>query len=173
MKKKITLIMIAFMMIVSMAAAPVSAAGYIGKTKAKKIALKNAGYKESQVKGLKVELDKEDNEYEVDFKTSKHKYEYNIHATKGKIHEKEIKVLKRKKSTGKKVIGKKKALEIALKNAKVKKSGAKHIEVELEKSKGVKYYDIEFSYKTKEYEYEIDAERKTILKKAIENTKYR
>ena len=75
--------------------------------------------------------------------------------------------------SAKSYIGAGKAKKIALKNAGVKKKNAKGIEVELEKEKGVRFYDVEFRAGSKEYDYEIDAERKTILEKSVENIKYR
>ena len=173
MKKRLIGIFLAILMVFSFLTLSVSAKSYIGVGKAKKIALKNAGKKKSEVSKLTARLDKDDEEYEVKFRTKTHKYEYDITEVKGKIHEKDIKLIKRVKSKGKKLIGKKKALKIALKNAGVKKKNAKGIEVELEKEKGVRFYDVEFRAGSKEYDYEIDAERKTILEKSVENIKYR
>lgn len=59
----------------------------ISAGKAKKIALKHAGLKESQVKGLKVSLDTDDGKkvYEVEFRKGKYEYSYEISASTGKI----------------------------------------------------------------------------------------
>ena len=63
---------------------------YISRDKAKSIALNDAGLKESKVRQLEVELDKEDNKYEVDFEYNGKEYSYEINATTGKIIDKEV-----------------------------------------------------------------------------------
>lgn len=63
---------------------------YIGTEKAKSIALKDANLEESKVKKLEVELDKEDNKYEVEFEYNGKEYSYEINATTGKIIDKEV-----------------------------------------------------------------------------------
>jgi len=64
----------------------------IGAAKAKSIALKNAGYSESQVRDLEVQLEKTRSGYiyEVDFEVGYYEYEYEINASTGKIIHKEI-----------------------------------------------------------------------------------
>ncbi len=66
------------------------ATNYIGTAKAKEIALKDANLEESKVKKLEVELDKEDNKYEVEFEYNGKEYSYEINATTGKIIDKEV-----------------------------------------------------------------------------------
>ena len=63
---------------------------YISRDKAKSIALNDAGLNESKVRQLEVELDKEDNKYEVDFEYNGKEYSYEINATTGKIIDKEV-----------------------------------------------------------------------------------
>lgn len=65
---------------------------YITAKEAKKIALKDAGLKESQVKNLEVEKDKDDGVviYEVEFEKGSTEYEYKINAKTGKILEVDI-----------------------------------------------------------------------------------
>jgi len=66
----------------------------ISRDEAKKIALKHAGLKEADVRGLEIELDFERGayEYEVSFESGKYDYDYDIDALTGKIKfsEKEI-----------------------------------------------------------------------------------
>jgi uncharacterized membrane protein YkoI len=64
--------------------------GAISKEKAKSIALNDAGLKESKVRQLEVELDREDNKYEIDFEYNGKEYSYEINATTGKIIDKEV-----------------------------------------------------------------------------------
>ncbi|MCD8218205.1 MAG: fibronectin type III domain-containing protein [Clostridiales bacterium] len=65
---------------------------YIGTTKAKSIALTDAGVTESKARDLEVEQDKENGVvvYEVSFDYNGYEYDYTIHATSGKILEKEV-----------------------------------------------------------------------------------
>ena len=62
-----------------------STKAYIGKTKAKEIALKHAGV--SNPKALEIDFDADDGliVYEVDFKGNKYEYDYEINAKTGKI----------------------------------------------------------------------------------------
>ena len=62
------------------------------------------------------------------------------------------------------------ALKTALKNAKLKKSKVKHIEVDYDNDDGKAVYEVEFTKKSngKEYSYEITADTGTIVKKSIE-----
>jgi len=67
-------------------------AGYIGKEKAKEIALEKAGLKESDVVRLKVELEKDNGifVYEVEFEQGNKEYKAEIKADDGKILDWEI-----------------------------------------------------------------------------------
>ena len=59
----------------------------VTKDEAKQAALHDAGFKESDVSGLKVELDKDDGtaKYEVDFYKDGIEYNYDIDATTGQV----------------------------------------------------------------------------------------
>lgn len=63
-----------------------------------------------------------------------------------------------------------KAIEIALKDAGVKKSDAKITESKTDKYDRTPHYEIEFIANSKEYEYEIAMSTGKILKKEVENT---
>ena len=65
---------------------------HITAAKAKSIALKNAGLKASQVYGMHVEKDYDDGRYvyDVEFNRGYYEYSYEIHATTGRILDKEI-----------------------------------------------------------------------------------
>ena len=60
---------------------------YIGEEAAKKAALSHAGFDESAVTNLKVELDTDDGtvHYDVEFKQGGMEYDYDINATTGEI----------------------------------------------------------------------------------------
>ena len=66
---------------------PAAKATYIGNEKAKNIALNHAKLKASKVRNCKVKLDRERGiyVYDVEFKSGRYEYEYEINATTGKI----------------------------------------------------------------------------------------
>lgn len=70
----------------------VSGSKTIGYSKAKSIALKDAGLKESNIFGYEAEYDREGKlyVYEIEFETKKYEYEYTINAANGKIVKKDV-----------------------------------------------------------------------------------
>ena len=82
----------------------VSEKSYIGKEKAKQIALKNAKVSEDKVKDLEIELDYENGKmvYEVGFDVGNKEYDYEIDAKSGKIIRGETEVDDDIKETAKK-----------------------------------------------------------------------
>lgn len=141
-----------------------AASKYISKTKAKSIALKNAGLKASEVEFTKVKLDKDDGVvvYEIEFYKGTREYSYEINAKSGKILKKEIEKEKQERETNS-YIGKSKAKQIALKHAGLKASEVDYIKVKLDKDDGVAVYEVEFYNKNKEYSYEINAKTGKII----------
>lgn len=69
-----------------------SSSTYIGKAKAKSIALKDAGVSASSATFTKTKLDYEDGirVYEIEFYTNSAEYEYEINAKKGKIRDMDV-----------------------------------------------------------------------------------
>ncbi len=159
-------IILSLIFVAGAAAIPANAAGKISKSKAKTIALNDAGVKKSAATFLKARLDIEDGikVYDLEFVTSKKKYDYEIKAKSGKILEKAVKVFN-VVTAGKKKIGKSKAKTIALKNAGVKKSAATFTKAFLDYDDGIKIYEIDFRTSKKKYEYEIAAKSGAILSK--------
>lgn len=163
-----------------------SANSYIGKDKAKAIALENAKVKESNVINIEVELDADDGRlvYEVDFETKEKEYEYEIDAKKGTIVQKESesnddyyedkkevnnnKEQVKENNNTSSYIGKEKAKSIAFNDAKVKESDVKDLSVEFDKDDGIYHYEIEFKYNKKEYTYDINAKTGKIIDKEVE-----
>ena len=147
----------------------------IGKDKAKSIALKHAGISESKATNLVVQYDKEDKEYEVDFRAGDYEYEYTIGAYSGKVleHDKEYDPIETKpKETQPKeteLIGKSKAKSIALKHAGFSADEVSGLEVEYDKDDGVPVYEVEFHKGNKEYSYEIHGETGKILSYEIDD----
>ena len=152
----------------------------IGKDKAKSIALKHAGVSSSKATNVKVEYDKEDKEYEVDFRSGDYEYDYTIAAYSGKVrsHDKEYDPIETKpketkpKETQPKetsLIGKDKARSIALKHAGFSADEVSGLQVEYDKDDGVPVYEVEFHKGHKEYSYEIHGESGKILSWEIDD----
>lgn len=62
-----------------------TSSNYISSSKARQIALNHAGATSSTATRIHVELDREDNEYQVEFIYNNREYDYEINATTGKI----------------------------------------------------------------------------------------
>lgn len=145
----------------------VSAAnGTIGKDKAKKIALNEAGVKASSVKKwVKVKLDYDDGgrEWDIEFQTSNYKYEVEINARTGRVKDFEMKKIKKNKG---KAITEEKAKKIALKTVGVKASSVK-------KWTKLKFdgKEWEFKFKTNNYEYEVEINAYTGRVEGVEKEK--
>ena len=146
----------------------------IGKDKAKQIALNHAGISESKAASIKVEYDKEDKEYEVDFRSGDYEYEYTIDAYSGKVlsHDKEYDPVETKpKETEPKneLIGKDKAKSIALKHAGFSADEVSGLKAEYDKDDGIPVYEVEFYKDRLEYSYEIHGETGEILSWEIDD----
>jgi uncharacterized membrane protein YkoI len=141
-----------------------AASKYIGKSKALKVALKHAGFAKSQVYDIDVDRDYEHGRwiYEVDFERGSKEYNYDIHATTGKI----IKAPKKSKKA--KSITREKALSIALKNAKTTRSQVYDLDIEKDYEWGRWIYEISFNKGRLEYEYDIAVKGGKIVYKNIE-----
>jgi len=154
---------------------------YIGKDKAKIVALENASIEEKNIINIEIDFDMADGIliYEVDFETNQYEYEYDINASTGEIIniEKEInedyieeKVENTNKETVKEntnqqstiYIGKDKAKDIALNKAGLNEKNIKDYEIELDKKEDLNDKDeYEISFKKDNVEYEIDIDAKT------------
>ena len=146
---------------------------YITPDEAKTIALKDAGLKETDVRDLEVELDRDGAKvhYDVDFDKGSDDYDYEIDAVTGDILrvEKPVKQAassstNSSSSSSSKQLSKAEAKAIALKHAGVKESEVRDLEVELDKDDGTVHYDVDFEKDGYDYEYEIDATSGKILK---------
>ncbi len=164
---------------------------YIGKEKAKELALADAGVKITDATFTKSKLDKEDAVivYEIEFYTNTAEYDYEIEATAGTIFSKEIEKIKKAKietnntaddnktnSSGSynsgenknisNYIGVDKAKSIALSSAGI--SGVTFTKAKLDYDDGIAVYEIEFYKNGTEYEYEISATTGKVLSKDID-----
>lgn len=131
---------------------------YIGKEKAKEIALKHAGVKDSDANFQSVEFSYDDGieHYEVEFYSNGVEYDYEIDALSGDILKSESEG-KKTATEVKKEISKEKALSIALNRAGVKKNEVYDLSVELDRDDGKVFYEVEFKSGKYEYSCEIDA----------------
>jgi uncharacterized membrane protein YkoI len=153
---------------------------YIGLSKAKSTALSDAGVSSSSATFTEARFDWDDGvpTYDIDFRTSTKKYEYDIHATTGKILDKEVETIRSKPAptpkptpaptpkptpAPSKNISVTKAKSIALSHAGLSASQVKFTKAKLEYDDGRYEYDIEFKYGNKEYEYEISAKTGKII----------
>ena len=174
-------------MALTLSATPVFAAtpaGTISESKAKQIAVADAGLKESQVTFTKVQLETDDGrlEYEIDFNKEQFEYDYEIDATTGDIisADKDIndnyvapsKETKKDKKSSKKAktdtITEEEALDIALKDAGISKKDISYSEVHQDYDDGVNKYEVEFHVGSKEYNYDIAVKGGKILEHEAE-----
>ncbi|MCC2259854.1 PepSY domain-containing protein [Intestinimonas aquisgranensis] len=134
---------------------------YIGKAKAKEVALDHAGLTYSDVSFVRVELDWDDGQpqYEVEFYAGNKEYDYEINAKTGKITNVDFDIENFTVPSGDTgdYISETKAKEIALDHAGVSSSAATFVQVKLDWDDGRPEYEVEFYTNGKEYDYEIDA----------------
>ncbi|MCU6732773.1 PepSY domain-containing protein [Diplocloster agilis] len=140
--------------------------GLISEEEAAKIALSDAGMKESGLSYLKTELDAEDGgyRYEVEFYVENQKYEYDIDAADGKIISKKSELKNKKAGAGASAsqISESEARQIALQ--KVPGASDSDVRMKLDEEDGRPVYEGKIIYKDMEYEFEIDTTDGTVLK---------
>lgn len=165
---------------------PSTSSKTISLEEAKKKALSDAGLSNVDVTFTKTQFDRDDGItlYEIEFYTTTQKYDYEINASTGEIHSKEVEKIK-STSTGtgslpqgntqnnndnhsnhtnnnsNSYIGVERAKEIALNHAGV--SNVTFKKSELDRDDGRMVYEIEFYKNSMEYSYEIDATTGNIL----------
>ena len=159
---------------------------YIGRGRAEEIALNHAGLSRNQVRKLETEMERDRNRmtYEVEFEHENYKYEYEIDAESGRIIEVEIEKIRagngqsgaspstqRTTQREGEHIGATRAEEIALNHAGLNRNQVRKLETEMEREQNRLYYEGEFEYGDKTYEYEIDAVTGAIVKVEIEMIK--
>lgn len=146
------------------ASATPTPSAYIGKERAKQIALAHAGFTASQVSGLHAEFDYEHGRavYEVEFHANGYEYEYEIDARTGEIIDFDSEYDDSDSHHGGQhdesgFIGEQNAKNIAFNHAGINAGSARHVEVELEREHGIMVYKVEFETDSFEYEYVINA----------------
>lgn len=149
--------------------------GLITAEKALEIACSDAGVKSSQAELKKCKLDEDDGEwlYEVEFRSGKNEYEYEIDAKTGKILSRDMEQEEEDQtwsagSAQPELISREKALKYAYSKAGVSSSDVSNVRCSLDDEDGSWVYEISFRSGRSEYEYEVGAESGEILKQDIE-----
>ena len=144
----------------------VPAAGRISAEEAKAAALDHAGLSVSDVTFTKVELERDDGreEYDVEFVTSDHEYEYEIAAESGAVlsHSKEALDIRSANPLNGGITSEQ-AKAAALDHAGLSDSDVTFTKVELERDNGRAEYDVEFVSGDYEYDYKIAAESGMVM----------
>ena len=160
----------AALLIAAMAVPAAAATKDVGLAKAKEAALKHAGVSENQTLFLVAEADVEDGrkEYEVEFVVGEKEYDYTIDAASGRVlrFDSDLEWYSAEDDAGydwKEVIGKQKAIEIALKHAGVSSKETQHLIAKPTWEDGERVYEVEFLADGIEYDYEIHAGSGKIL----------
>ena len=140
----------------------------IGVTKAKSIALADAGISAGSVTRYnRTKLDKEDGVtvYEIKFFTAANRYEYEINAYTGAIVDKDVekRTYPSASTSTSSYIGAAKAKSIALDKAGISASNVSFIKAKLDTENGQRVYDVEFVSGGMEYDYTIAATSGTVL----------
>lgn len=143
-----------------------NASSGISLDKAKTIAFNSAGVSENDAQIISAYQERDDGitYYDIEFKTSSYKYEYEIDLN-GNILSYDKDPIKNAKSTTKaatvsadsKYIGVDKAKSIALGKAGLSSNNVTFTKAKLERDDGQVVYEIEFVTSSTEYEYEINA----------------
>lgn len=150
-----------------------TASGFIGKEKAKQIALSHAGVSDADISYMKVKLDTDDgkNEYEVEFYSGNKEYDYDIDAVSGTILSIDYDIESREFAGADMpagLISEEEAGKAALGDAGVGESDLSYLKTELDFDDGVYRYEVEFYADNQKYEYDIDASSGEILSKSSE-----
>lgn len=139
----------------------------ISEAKAKEIAFKDAGVKESDVKNSTIELDTDDGVkvYEIEFYTADKEYDYQIDAVSGDILSKDFDIENRSIISNETKANVKIDEATAIKTALAKVPGATeaNITITLETDDGRQVYEGTIVYNNMKYEFEIDANTGAVI----------
>ncbi len=149
--KKLSSLVLAFLLVFSLSFSAFAAD--ISASKAKSIALNDAGYSSAEVSRLSAKSDYDDGVkyYDVSFYVNKSdgsvlEYDYDIRVSDGKILEKDVDVEKGKASasSAKDDVGEDAAKKAALAHFGLKEDEVKFFEIRKDKDDGVSVYEFEF-----------------------------
>lgn len=134
---------------------------------AKRIAFEDAGVSEADVSKIRVRLDYEENEYEVEFYVGMLEYDYDISAKDGKIRSKDMDIeddflSSSEEIPGEVTITEEEAINIMLE--KVPGASAEDVRMVMDRDDGGKLvFEGTLIFEGKEYDIEIDAETGAVL----------
>lgn len=175
------LLVIALMAVVTLTLSGVAISSAEVREKALNTAIEQAGVNAEEIFDVEVEIEKKNGVViiEVEFQTEGKEYEYHINKATGEVISSTIKNddyrpgSNSTAESGKDIITKVEALDIALADAGLKGTDVKDIEIDLDEDDSVLHYEVEFERKATsektEYEYDIDAYTGKILKKVVDN----
>ncbi|HIS26838.1 MAG TPA: PepSY domain-containing protein [Candidatus Pullilachnospira intestinigallinarum] len=144
-----------------------SSGGQITEEEAKNIALKDAGYTEADVTGIRVKQDRDDGRdiYEVDFYVQAEEFDYDIDRSTGQILSRDYDIDEDfNNQSGQNVSGvisRDEAIQIVL--ARVEGATEKDVRIKLDYDDGRQIYEGDIFYNQTEYEFELNAQTGDIL----------
>lgn len=136
---------------------------YLSSSEIQDIVIKDTGLSKNDIYFESIDLDSDENLYDVDFYYNNVEYEYKIDAKKGKIIYNNFSINNdttennNSNNTAPNDITLDEARVIALNNAGLDENQVTFTETKNDLDDGIKVYDIEFIYNNQEYSYEIDA----------------
>lgn len=139
----------------------------ITEEEAKNAALADAGYKENQVSGMRIKLDREDGRwvYEIEFYVQAEEYDYEIDAATGAILSRDYDIdddyLSSSSAGIEGLISEEEAIAIVLK--RVEGASGQDVRIKLEQDDGRWKYEGDLVYNQREYEFELNAQTGEIL----------
>lgn len=151
---------------VSAAPADASAAGGISDEDAKRIAFEDAGVAEEDVAKIRVRLDYDENEYEVEFYVGMLEYDYDISAVDGRIRSKDTDIeddfLSDVEIPGEVTITDEEAIAIVLE--RVPGASAEDVRIVMDRDDGGKLvFEGTLIFEGREYDFEIDAASGSVI----------
>ena len=135
---------------------------YLNENEIKDIILKDTGLTENEIYFDEIDLEMEDNHYDVSIYYNNKEYNYKIDAKNGRIIYNDFKLNTNQTNTQTNITLEE-AQKIALEHAKANNNDVTFTESKLDYDDNRQIYDIEFIYNNKEYNYEIDVITSEIL----------
>lgn len=133
---------------------------------AEEIALAHAGLTADQVARTQTQLERDDGVeiYDVEFYTDEAKYDYDVVVSDGHIRAWEYDVLRRGTGSTEVLVSQEQAWEIVRTDAAIPENAEiVIIQEKLEYDDGFRKYELDFTYETASYEYDVDANTGDIL----------